>query len=152
MEKKYETGYIYKLICSETGDCYYGSTFNPMKRYSRHRQQDNKCKSKDLINPTMHIIEMKQNITRSELEFIEKHYILNNTCVNKRVPKRTHKEWYNQQIKENPNYLKEKYKKYGGVERNIRTKKTCECGGVYIQRNLKIHLQTDKHIKYVNTL
>lgn len=32
----------------------------------------------------MNIIEIKENITRNELEWIEKHYILNNPCINKK--------------------------------------------------------------------
>ncbi len=152
MEKKYEIGYIYKLICSETGDCYYGSTCKPIERYQRHIHFTNNCRSKLLINPTMHILEMKPNITKRDLELIEKHYILNNTCVNKQVPHRTPKEYYNQKKDENPNYLMEQYKKSGGTMRNLRTRKICECGGKYIQRNLKIHLRTDKHIKYVNNI
>ncbi len=152
MEKIFEIGYIYKLICSETGDCYYGSTINPVKRFARHRQQNNTCKSKGLIKPTMHIMEMKKNISKNDLQSIEKYYILNNNCVNKNVPKRTYKEWYKQKIIDNPNYQKEKYQKYEGKSRNERTRKHCECGGKYIQRNLKIHLLTNKHIKYVNTI
>jgi len=50
---------------------------------------------------------------------------------------------------ENPNYAKELYIKQGGTERNRRTKKTCECGGVYIQRNKKIHIASRKHQSYI---
>lgn len=152
MEKKYEIGYIYKLICSETQKCYFGSTSDPIKRYNIHRNINNRCISRILKDPKMHILEIKKNISKSDLEYIEKYYILNNTCVNKQVPKRTYKEWYKHQKENNPNYLKELYQRSEGKKRNVRTREHCECGGVYIKRNLKIHLQTKKHNNYINNI
>lgn len=153
MLEDFKTGYIYKLVCSETGDVYYGSTrSDPIYRYKQHLRQRNICSSKCLKNPTMHILEIKEGISKVELELIEKHYILNNTCVNKVIPRRSHREWYENKKRENPKYLKELYQKYGGTMRNLRTRKQCECGGVYIQRNLKQHLLTEKHKKYINNI
>ncbi len=153
MLEDYKTGYIYKLVCSETGDCYYGSTRNdPVYRYKQHLKEDNCCSSKCLKEPTMHILEIKEGISKLNLELIEKHYILNNTCINKIVTRRKQKERYNHKKKSNPNYLKELYQKNGGIMRNLRTRKKCECGGVYIQRNLKNHLRTEKHKKYINNI
>lgn len=152
MEISYRTGYIYKLICSETGDCYFGSTFNPIKRYSSHLSNNNTCTSKCLKNPIMYILEIKDFISKSHLEYIERDYILNNNCINKNVPKQTAKEWYKRKIEKNPNYHKEKYKQNGGTLRNIITHRECECGGRYCQRNLKTHLGTLKHKKYVSNI
>ncbi len=39
-------GYIYKLKCSKTDMVYYGSTINPLKRFSQHRSISNTCASK----------------------------------------------------------------------------------------------------------
>lgn len=150
MNETLDLGYIYELVCSETGNSYYGSTSKPHARYLHHRGKYNQCVSRHLINPTMNIIEIKENITRNELEWIEKHYILNYPCINKQIPKRTRKEYYKAMIKENPDYNKDKYIEIGGIMRNERTRKHCECGGKYIQRNLKIHLGTAKHKKYIS--
>lgn len=152
MNKYNEVGYIYKLECSETDNCYYGSTFNPSVRIYSHRSYNNFCASKSLIKPKMKILETKHNITRRQLKLIEKYYILNNKCVNKNVPMRTRKEAYKDKIIKNPNYLKEIYIKNGGAIRNDVTRKYCECGGVYVQRNLKSHLQTLKHKKYIDNI
>ena len=152
MTKIYDIGYVYKLTCSETKNCYFGSTGNIICRYSQHRRKNNKCMSRHLINPTLDILETKINISRDNLKLIEKNYILNNTCINKNVPTRSHKEWYQQKLKDNPDYLKKQYELYGGKIRNIRTQKQCECGGTYVQRNLKIHEKTAKHIKYCNSI
>lgn len=150
MNETLNIGYIYELVCSETGNIYYGSTCKPHTRYLHHRGKYNQCVSRHLINPKMNIIEIKENITRNELEWIEKHYILNNPCINKKIPKRTRKEYYKAQIKENPNFNKERYIAGGGTMRNERTRKQCECGGKYIQRNLKQHLVTEIHKKYIS--
>lgn len=153
MLEEYKTGYIYKLVCSETGDTYYGSTRNdPVYRYKQHLKDNNVCSSKCLVDPKMHILEIKEGISKLDLELIEKYYILNNTCINKVVPRRTHRERYEQRKKNNPNYLKELYIKNGGTMRNLRTRKQCECGGIYIKRNLKNHLRTEKHKKYINNI
>ena len=144
-------GYIYRLICSETGNLYFGSTTSPDKRYRKHKSKFNKCSSRVLINPTMEIIETV-NGTRDELELIEKNYILNNTCVNIKVPKRSYKEWYEDKKKKNPLYLKMVYQQNGGTLRNLRTRRKCDCGGVYVQRNQKIHFSTNKHKKYITNL
>ena len=87
-----------------------------------------------------------------ELHNRERYYIENNECINKKVPKQTVREWYKKMIDENPNYHKEQYKRYGGKLRNDLKRRTCECGGKYIQRNLKIHLATAKHKKYVGNI
>lgn len=148
----YKKAYIYELICSKTGDCYFGSSTNPQARFIYHKSKFNQCTSKKLINPKMNIIQTIENITKEELEYIEKDYIVNYECVNKQVPKQTNKEYYVRRIAANPNFHIEKYKKDGGIKRNIRTRKTCDCGGIYIQRNFKIHEKSLKHKKYINTI
>jgi len=100
----------------------------------------------------MSILEIKNNISKSELEYIERDYILNNRCINKKIPKQTVREWYKKRVEENPDYHREQYKRYGGTLRNHLTRRDCECGGKYIQRNLKFHLATIKHKKYVGNI
>jgi hypothetical protein len=152
MNTVYDIGYVYKLTCSETGDIYFGSTVNLISRYRQHCWKDNKCMSRYLIKPTLDVLETKINISRDELRLIEKNYILNNTCINKNIPKRSFQEWYQQKKKDNPDYLKEQYQLYGGKLRNFITRKQCECGGKYVQRNLKRHIQSEKHKKYISSI
>ena len=144
-------GFIYKLICSETGDCYFGSTVDPKKRYLSHIKKNNGCSSKKLISPKMEIMEIVYG-TKNDLLLKEKNYILNNNCVNKNVPKRTSKELYEYKKSQNPNYNKELYIKEGGKERNLRTLVNCPCGGKYVKRNKKFHFQTNKHNNYISKL
>ena len=144
-------GFIYKLICSETDKCYIGSTGDPKRRLLAHMRENNECSSNKLIYPKMEILEIVYG-TKDDLLLKEKNYILNNDCVNLRVPKRTKKEFYELKKKENPNYLKELYIKGGGAERNLRTLVNCPCGGKYVKRNKKIHFQTIKHKNFKDSL
>ena len=50
-------GYIYKLICSETNNVYYGSTTNPLRRYHQHCAVNNNCSSKILVKPDLQLLE-----------------------------------------------------------------------------------------------
>lgn len=147
-------GYIYKLVCSESNKVYFGSTTNPLRRYYQHCSSKNNCSSKILIDPELQVLECIniENETEFKKNLIlrEKHYIKNNECVNKNIPMRSHKEYYQDKLAENPNYLKELYIKSGGRLRNERTRKTCICGGTYIQRNKKKHDLTKKHLDYIH--
>lgn len=146
-------GYVYKLICSETGKVYYGSTTNPLRRYYQHCSPNNNCSSRILVKPDLQLLESVHSENEIEftkkLKLIEKKYIKNNECINKNIPLRTNKERYQDKIKENPNYLKEQYIKSGGKLRNERTKKQCVCGATYIQRNKKVHELSKKHLDYI---
>lgn len=146
-------GYVYKLICSETDKVYFGSTTDPLRRYHQHCSLTNNCSSKILVKPRIELLDCvcieDGTEFKKQLKLKEKEYIKNNECINKNVPLRSNKEYYQDKLAQNPNYLKEQYIKYGGRIRNERTKKLCECGGVYIQRNKKIHELSKKHLNYV---
>lgn len=145
------------LKCSETDLFYIGSSINPKKRLSQHKNQFNSCMSRKLKKPVLSIIEKVEDESdetfKKKLLLREKHYITeelkNDNCVNKLVPLRTPSEYIKFKLSENPNYHKETYIKYGGIKRNLRTRKECECGGIYIQRNLKFHKQTAIHKKHI---
>ena len=66
----------------------------------------------------------------------EKYYILNNDCINKKIPNRTKKE-YN---KDNKEHFNEYHKNYGSQ------KITCECGCEIKKWSLSRHKKTPKHI------
>jgi len=142
-------GFVYKLSCVKTGLIYFGSSINPKKRLTHHKNPYNSCTSRKLEEPVLSIIERIES--DNEIDFKqkllsrEKYYITANIlkphCVNKTVPLRTKEEYLTFKKQEDPNFY---------IKRNLRTRKECECGGVYIQRNLKTHLQTIRHIEYAN--
>ncbi len=145
-------GRVYKLTCSETKKNYYGSTIKSLnQRLARHKGDDNKCLSKHFINPTIELLEEieLEGKDKTELLKIERKYIENNECVNKIVPLRTRHEYYLMRKKLDPDYLKKAYTTYGGKWYNDKTRVYCECGGRFVKRNKKMHLQTHKHQNFL---
>ena len=63
---------------------------------------------------------------------------MNKYIINKNIPGRTKKEYYN----DNRNKISE--------HKNI--KNNCACGGVYTNTNKSHHLTSNKHNKYVNQI
>jgi len=125
---KYEIGHIYVIWdCEDHNLVYYGSTNMIFEeRMKRHKNQGNKCSSKQVIergNYEYTILETYENIDEYDLVERERWYILNKVCVNQVVPHRTKAEWYQdnkEKIKEqvagyyqnNKDELNEKNSKY----------------------------------------
>jgi len=163
----YQNGKIYKLICTSTGDVYYGSTIQSLNvRLSKHHCKSSTCSSKTFINPKIYLLENVPCNSKAELEAIERKYIENNECINKHVPGRTQKE-YREDNKEkgkernkkyyleNNEKLNEKVKKYREENKEkikeIRNQKfNCDCGGQYTKSNKSRHERTKKHITFSN--
>jgi hypothetical protein len=104
----YQNGKVYKLYAQlddGTIICYYGSTTKNLRvRLAGHVQSAKKIRdttSKHIIDAGNYNIMLLENFpcnSKEELSAREQFYILNNECVNKVVPLRTKKEWYNDNI------------------------------------------------------
>lgn len=105
MSNKYSRGKIYKVTINDL--TYYGSTTEKYltNRLAKHkngwqRWKDGKhghCTCFNLFefgSPEITLLEMYPCKSRDELHARERHYIENNECVNKIIPTRTCKEWY----------------------------------------------------------
>tara|TARA_R110001599_G_scaffold195197_1_gene391527 strand:+ start:53 stop:532 length:480 start_codon:yes stop_codon:yes gene_type:complete len=99
---KYEKSKIYKLV-NEQGMCYYGSTIHCIdKRKSKHycefKSGNSNYTSKFLFenNKKVHVelVELFPCNSKEELHARERYHIENNPCVNKVIPGRTGKEYY----------------------------------------------------------
>tara|TARA_R110002012_G_scaffold102783_1_gene242358 strand:+ start:72 stop:776 length:705 start_codon:yes stop_codon:yes gene_type:complete len=95
----YSKGKIYKIVNDVNDKVYYGSTIQKLcYRMCQHRDKHNHCMSKKLnVNIKECKIILVENInckSKEELEKRERWYIENNECVNKRIPGRTTKEYY----------------------------------------------------------
>lgn len=104
----YSNGKVYKIepICEhDEGDVYFGST---TKQYLSQRFDDHRgkfknmnvsCSSKFLFqkygieNCVIILLESVNATTKDELLAVEAKYIINNACVNKRIPLRTSKQY-----------------------------------------------------------
>jgi len=99
----YKKGRIYKIVCNETNEVYYGSTCNLLCYRKSHHKNATKqrCVSKSIIergNWDMVLVEYFPCNTKEELLMRERFYIDNNECINKQRPiisKEEHKELAN---------------------------------------------------------
>lgn len=93
-------GVIYKIVCYDTNETYFGSTtdYNQRKRNhisSSKKKTKSNCKSYDIINRgnyTFIIVETLICETKTDLLKRERYYIENNECVNKLIPYKTEEE------------------------------------------------------------
>ena len=157
-------GYIYKIICNITNECYYGQSNGKSNRLNGHTCKCNKTMSKPIIergNYQFIIIEndIIDDILLTEREY---YYITNFDCVNKTIPytindsrvmrhRKEEKERYysNQehlQKKSNEYYLKNSE----SISEKRKVPIICECGKVYTIGNKIRHLKSICHIQYIN--
>ena len=178
MRGDYSNGRIYFVepICEhEDNEFYYGSTVQILcKRMDKHRRDFKRWKNGkygkimcfDLFekygieNCKIYLVELYPCESKEELESREGYYIRNYECINKNIPCRTSKEYYNDnkhKIKEyyinNKDNIKTRIKEYYiNNKDNIKTKHNvqyeCPCGGKYTYSNKSQHSKTKKHIKY----
>ena len=141
----YQNGKIYKLICSETGNVYIGSTILTLDdRLKRHTASSNNCMSKTFIKPIIVLIKEYPCNNKTELEKEEVIFIKEVNCVNKVIPGRTQRQWYldtQDRIKQYRLDNKEKFKE----------KFNCECGGKFTYASKSKHLNTSKHQMFLLT-
>lgn len=149
MENKYKNGKIYKIVCNIKSETYYGSTIQTLrKRLIQHKTNKKiKCVSRNIIDRGDYKMELIKDYpcnSRYELEEEEKKYIIENECINVKIPHRTQKEYKEDnkdKIKQYWNDVKEEYN-------NKKAEKiTCECGAVIRRDSLTKHIKSFKHEK-----
>ena len=99
IDERYVNGKIYKIVCNETGEVYYGSTRVILKERIRKHRYSNGCRSRQIIDRNNYYYELIEDYScnnKYELETRELWYILNNKCINKKKPIRTIQEYYQQ--------------------------------------------------------
>jgi len=101
-------GKVYKIYDNTNGNVYYGSTKQPLsKRLQQHKisykkqlkdvNYKKKCSSFEILkndNYTISLVEELSCQNKEQLRARERHYIENNECVNKYIPLRTAREYY----------------------------------------------------------
>lgn len=150
----YQLAKIYKLICSETNNVYFGSSCQPYlsRRLAQHKSPSNSCVSRHFINPTIHLIELFPCTCIEELRKKERFYIDNYPCVNKQLPGQTPKEYYLANQEQKKEYKKKYYEaNQEQILEKIKIKIKCNCGALTSCDHIARHKKTAKHIKYVHT-
>jgi len=108
----YQNGKIYKIVNDSSDLVYYGSTIQPLyKRFWKHKKTFHRCTSKRIFegeNPQIVLVEDCPCERKEQLIKRERYYIENNVCVNKQIPGRTNKEYY----EDNKDKIKKQNKEY----------------------------------------
>ena len=128
----YSQGKIYKIVCDTTGEVYYGATTYKYlsSRLAKHKNRTT-CKSKQILdrgNYSIVLVEEYPCDNKEQLNRRERYYIENNDCINKIIPTRTQKEWYEankdkvkkcrkEWYENNKDYMKEYQKQYRNTEK-----------------------------------
>eukprot|EP00732_Lithocolla_globosa_P004350 Lithocolla_globosa_v1_NODE_3978_length_1537_cov_692.281861.p2 type:complete len:181 gc:universal NODE_3978_length_1537_cov_692.281861:746-1288(+) len=171
----YSKGKIYKIACDEIDDVYVGSTSQPLShRMGNHqakyrRWKDGKCHfttSFDIIkydSAQIILIEDFPCERKEQLHARERHWIEQTVCVNKVIPTRTDKEYYQdnreriieqgkQYWQDNREKINSKSKQYHQANKErINEQHECECGGRYTTHGKVRHFKTKKHQQYLNS-
>ena len=165
---RYEKGKIYKIVDVGYTKCYIGSTCESLsKRMGRHRQnyrrylngKDDRFTSFYMFdevgveNCKVELVEAYPCNNKEELQRREGFYIKNTECVNKTVPLRTWKEWYDDNREENLRKFKSYHENHKDeIKQRKATKINCECGDVITKNHMRIHVQTKRHHDNLQTL
>ena len=169
----YQNGKIYCLRSHQTDKIYIGSTTLKLcTRMAKHRCNYRKSidgtSSKDMLcydDCYIELLELYPCNSKIELRKKEGEYIRKMDCINKNIPCRTKKEWYNDNKERlllkrakyyNENKIKhlEKCKEYNElnkdkISKRFKQKKLCECGSNVNIYNMNRHKKTKKHLKYI---
>ena len=166
----YSNTIMYKLCCKDTNikDEYVGHTTNKTRRKQDHKDCCNNPNSKKYNryvyqfirehggweNWSMVVIEEHPCENRNKAETRERYWIETlQATLNKVIPTRTDKEWYEENKEELLKY-QQQYREQNREE--IKEKKNqkinCECGGKYTNCHKSRHMKSKKHTDYLNTL
>ena len=161
----YQKAKIYKLWSPEGDDIYIGSTTTLLcRRKAKHKRLD--CSSKILFEKyndvRIELLECCPCDNKEELAKREGEYIRNNDCVNKVIPDRTPKEYYQDNKEYRLEYTKDYYqenKKYKlEYSKDYREKNKeklkeikairviCECGLEVNKNNIARHKLSQRHL------
>ena len=166
----YQNSKIYKIESLKGNVVYYGSTTQKYlsARFRNHRYEfkTNKCGlSKQVLeydDAKIILVELYPCNSKDELIKRESYYIRNNECVNKVIPDRTPKEWYNDnkpkitQTKrdwyiDNKSKILNKSKQYNINNKDkLHQKFNCKCGGKYTYQSISRHKKSKKHLKFID--
>ena len=158
--RDYSKGKIYKIepICEhEEADIYIGSTTKEylIQRMAKHKESYNQWKKGQtgkqrqmtscglfekygVNNFIITLIESVSANTKDELLAREAYYIQNLKCVNRNIPRRTAKEWF--QTEKGKQSLRKSQSRI----------KICDCGCEIQSSDLARHKKTKKHINLMD--
>ncbi len=156
-------GYIYKILCNLTGECYYGKSKGGYNRFINHTCKSNTCSSKQIIERgNYQFIIVEDNIDILLLRDKEYYYITNFKCINNTIPyvvqdnkAKRHREEEKKRYYNNQEFYKKKsnelyYKNHDKIRMDRNSKIKCVCGLEYSKGNKMRHYRSNFHKNKVN--
>ena len=151
---------IYRIVCNETGEVYIGSTSRTLgERLRGHISESNrnktqiKTKSSQIIERCNYYMEELESTNIQEKRFILERYYIENipNCINKYIPTRTDKEYYDDNREKNKVYKKEyREKNKEKIKEKRKQKYTCECGSTLTKAGKSTHEKSLLHQNFIN--
>lgn len=181
----YKNGKIYRLVSNVSGEQYIGSTTQPLYKRLSYHKKNYKCwkqgKRRDYTTSfklietgdvEIILIEDYPCERKEQLHSRERYWIENveGGCVNKCIPTRTHKEYYEENRqkwkeyakeyhKQNKEKINEKKREYAKEYREQNKEKIkeyekevikCVCGSEICRGKKARHEKTQKHLSWLN--
>ena len=162
----YQNGKIYRIVCSESGKQYIGSTCSTLtKRLHQHKKRNALgigCSCKDFVDPQIFLVEDYPCERKEQLLMRERFWMENTDCVNIKRPIVTKEEkvlldklYSIKNYKLNKDKIlkkqRERYCEHKDTILAFKNRKLmCECGTVLMYQNLSRHRRSHKHNSIMN--
>ncbi len=153
---------IYKIVCNETDEVYIGSTSRTLEERlkghisesKRNNETQRRTTSSQIIERCNYYMEELDSTNIQEKRFILERYYIENipNCINKYIPTRTDKEYYDDNREKNKVYKKEyREKNKEKIKEKRKEKYTCECGSTLTKVGKSLHEKSLTHINFINS-
>ncbi len=176
MNNKFEHCIIYKIYCMDWNvtKCYVGSTCNLKRRKYSHRYSCLNEKTKGHNLPVYECIRENGGWREWEFEILEEvscqnkkelreheavhiKNISKENRLNIEIPGRVYEEYHHEYYQDNKEIRSAYSYRYWRENKNkINARRTlqyeCDCGNMTCRRDLKRHLQSKKHLEYIESL
>ena len=152
---------IYEIRCNQTDEVYIGSTSRTLEERlkshiseSKRNETQRRTTSSPIIERDNYVIKELDSTNIEEKRFeLERYYIENiPNCINKYIPTRTDKEYYDDNKEKNKIYKKEyREKNKEKIKEKRKEKYTCECGSTITKVGKSQHEKSFTHINFINS-
>jgi signal peptidase I len=159
-----QMGFIYKIFCNQTGECYYGQSreIKCNRRFNNHTIKSNSTTSSSIIDRgDFQFVIIEDGVDNNMLKEREYYYITNNECVNQTIPwvendnkSHRHRKEEKDRYYTNQEFYKKKANDYYytnqlKIQENRSAEIVCECGIEYTKGNKLRHLKSKFHLNKI---
>jgi hypothetical protein len=178
MPINYANTKIYKIFSYSGDKIYIGATTKQYLSQAMSKHRDNYTQYKkgktthislfdlfdeyEIGNCLIELIDSRPCANKNEASKFQGEYVKSLDCINKHIPGRTDKEYYQDNKVKILDYKKEYYETnkekmneitkqyFKDNKERLNEKNACECGGRYTFRNKSSHLRSARHLYYLD--